>query len=116
MIGFAQIAGIWPGMSRSGSAIMGGLWAGLDYNLATQYSFIIATPILGAATAYDLLKISSSLNFQEIKFFFLGFFVTFFVALTTVALFIKFLKKYSLRVFAYYRILMAFYLYHLSCL
>ena len=116
MVGIAQIAGLWPGMSRSGSAMMGGLFAGLDYKLSAQYSFIIAVPILSASTGYELLKVSSALHFQEIQFFLIGFFVTFFVALLSISFLLKFLKRYSLSVFAFYRIIMAFYLYHLTCL
>ena len=47
---------LWPGFSRSGSTIMGGMLLGEKRALAAEYSFVAAVPIMFAATGYDLLK------------------------------------------------------------
>ena len=54
-VGVAQIFALIPGVSRSGSSIVGGLLAGLDRPTATAFSFYLSIPLLGAATVVDLL-------------------------------------------------------------
>lgn len=56
-IGFAQAIAIMPGISRSGSTIAGGMYRGLSRPLATRYSFLLATPIILAAGAKQLLDV-----------------------------------------------------------
>ncbi len=49
-VGVAQAFAILPGISRSGTTIVCGLWAGLDRDVAVRFSFLLAIPaILGAA-------------------------------------------------------------------
>ena len=55
-IGLAQCVSLIPGMSRSGSTIVGGLLAGLDRRFATEYSFFLALPTMIIATIYQMLK------------------------------------------------------------
>ncbi|MGC8659892.1 MAG: undecaprenyl-diphosphate phosphatase, partial [Desulfomonilaceae bacterium] len=55
-IGLIQCLALWPGVSRSASTILGGLFCGLDRRIAAEYSFIAAVPILTAAAVYDLYK------------------------------------------------------------
>jgi undecaprenyl-diphosphatase len=54
-VGLAQVLALVPGVSRSGSSIVGGLLSGLDRRAATAFSFYLAIPTLGAATLVDLL-------------------------------------------------------------
>jgi undecaprenyl-diphosphatase len=58
-VGFFQIIALIPGLSRSGSTLVGGLWVGLSHEDAARFSFLLATPIIGAAA---LLKIPSLLK------------------------------------------------------
>jgi undecaprenyl-diphosphatase len=55
-VGFAQAVAMFPGVSRSGATIMGGLIFGLSRKTATEFSFFLAIPTMFAATAYDVYK------------------------------------------------------------
>ena len=105
-IGVAQCASLLPGMSRSGSTIIGGLLRGLDRKVATEYSFFLALPTLIVATCYQMWK--SRDVFQPDDYFALGIgmLVSFIVAWIVIAAFLTFVKRHTLRPFAYYRILM----------
>lgn len=65
-VGCFQILGLFPGISRSGSTIVGGMSAGLKRETAFKYSFMLYIPISLAATALELfdLSISSELIFH----------------------------------------------------
>ena len=58
-VGAAQVLALLPGISRSGVTIIGGLWAGLSYEQASRFAFMLATPVIAAAALKkipDLLK------------------------------------------------------------
>lgn len=107
MVGCFQCLSLWPGMSRSASTIIGGLFSGLDRKTATEYSFLAAVPVMVAATSYDLLKSWRFLEFQDIQFFAVGFVVSFISAALAIKAFISLVQRWSLAPFAYYRILIA---------
>jgi undecaprenyl-diphosphatase len=53
-VGFAQAAALLPGISRSGASIVAGLLLGLTHDDAARYSFLLATPVIGAAALFEL--------------------------------------------------------------
>ncbi len=53
-IGCMQVFALIPGISRTGSAMTGGLWTGLSHEDALRFSFLLATPIIGAAAFLEL--------------------------------------------------------------
>ncbi len=107
MIGCFQCLSLWPGMSRSASTIIGGLFSGLDRKTATEYSFLAAVPVMVAATSYDLLKSWKLLEAQDLVFFAVGFLVSFVSAALAIKTFIGLVQRWSLAPYAYYRILIA---------
>jgi len=111
-IGLFQLLALWPGFSRSGSTISGGLFLGISRAVAAEFSFIIAVPLMTVACLYDLLKVWDKLNMADIQMFAIGFFVSFLVAYISVVWFIKFLNKSTLASFAYYRFILAFVSYY----
>jgi undecaprenyl-diphosphatase len=109
-IGLWQIISLWPGFSRSGSTIAGGMLTGVSRAAAADFTFIMAIPIMVAASGYSLLKaFKDGIAFTpEITLFFVvGFVVSFIVALFAVITFIKLVQKLSLTYFAYYRFIVA---------
>jgi undecaprenyl-diphosphatase len=105
-IGLAQCASLIPGMSRSGSTIIGGLLAGLDRKVATEYSFFLALPTIIAATVYETWKARGTFTDQDFLALGMGMAVSFLVAWAVIAAFLTYVQRHTLRVFAYYRIIL----------
>lgn len=105
-IGIAQCAALIPGMSRSGSTIIGGLLVGLDRKVATEYSFFLALPTLITATCYEMWKSRGLFRHDDYVALGIGLLVSFVIAWIVIAAFLTFVKRHTLRPFAYYRILM----------
>ncbi len=107
LVGAFQILALWPGFSRSGSTIAGGLFLGLSRKAAADFSFIIAVPVMIIACFYDLLKSLSDLNSNDLIMIAIGFVTAFVVAYVSVLWFLKFLNKSTLTSFACYRFVVA---------
>jgi undecaprenyl-diphosphatase len=106
-IGLWQCLALWPGVSRSGATIVGGLLCRLDRRAATTYSFLAAVPTMGAATLYDLYASRGSLQVADALPLLVGFVVSFVAAWAAVRTFVAMLQRFTLRPFAWYRILVA---------
>ncbi|PYI57171.1 undecaprenyl-diphosphate phosphatase [Paenibacillus flagellatus] len=106
-IGIAQCLSLWPGFSRSGATIAGGMLAGASRAAAADFTFLIAIPVMCAATGYELLKSYGTMTPDDIGFLAVGFVVSFVVALLAVVTFIKLVGKLKLTYFSYYRFALA---------
>ncbi|WP_178024295.1 undecaprenyl-diphosphate phosphatase [uncultured Paenibacillus sp.] len=108
LIGIYQcISVLWPGFSRSGSTIAGGMLSGASYKAAADFSFLIAIPIMCAVSGYEMLDSYRYLTSDTIGYFLIGFVVAFVVAYVVVLAFLKLIQKVKLRHFAYYRFILA---------
>ena len=105
-VGLAQCVALIPGMSRSGSTIVGGLLLGLDRKVATEFSFFLALPTMFAATGYKFVQSYHLFNAQDLLALFIGMVVSFLVAWTVIAAFLTYVKRHSLKVFGYYRVVL----------
>jgi undecaprenyl-diphosphatase len=105
-IGLCQTIAMFPGVSRSGATIMGGLLLGLDRKTAAEFSFILAIPTMLGATSLDLWKNSAALSLNDAGVLATGFTAAFLAALITVRLAIAFVSRVGFEPFGYYRILM----------
>ena len=103
-VGLAQCFSLIPGTSRSGATIMGGMLFGLSRQVATEFSFFLAVPIMFAATGYQLLKYRHLLTADDIGPFAVGFVVSFVAALAAVKGLIRYVAHHDFRAFAWYRI------------
>ena len=106
IIGCCQCLALWPGFSRSASTIMGGMLLGLRRELAAEYSFIAAVPIIAGAAGYDMLKSLSLFSSADIPFFAVGLLLAFVSAWAAIKTFIALLGRVTLRPFAVYRLLL----------
>ena len=105
-VGLFQCLALWPGMSRSGSTIIGSMLIGFERKLAAEFSFFIAVPALSVAVAYDLLKSWNSLSVADIPDFAVGFGVSFLTAAVAIKIFLALLGRCTMRPFGYYRIVL----------
>jgi undecaprenyl-diphosphatase len=103
-VGLAQACALFPGVSRAGATIMGGLLAGLSRTAATEFSFFLAMPTMFAATLYDLYKNLDLLHASDVPHFALGFVVAFLTALVVVRIFLAYVGRHNFTPFAWYRI------------
>ncbi len=103
-IGFAQSLALIPGVSRSGATILGGMSFGLSRQVATEFSFFLAIPVMFAATGYDLLKHRDLLSMEDAGLFSIGFIAAFFSALVAIKTLIRYVAGHDFKIFAWYRI------------
>ena len=103
-IGCAQALALIPGVSRSGATILGGMSFGLSRQVATEFSFFLAIPVMFAATGYDLLKSRDLLSVDDAGLFLVGFVAAFLSALVAIKTLIRYVAGHDFRIFAWYRI------------
>lgn len=107
MIGCFQILALWPGFSRSGSTISGGMLVGTSQKAAAEFTFIVSVPIMGAASLLDLLDNRAGLTGADLPLFLIGLCASFVVGMLAVVTFVNMMKKLKLSWFAYYRLALA---------
>ncbi|NBD26103.1 undecaprenyl-diphosphate phosphatase [Paenibacillus glycinis] len=107
MIGLLQCLSLWPGFSRSGSTIAGGMLTGTSYKAAADFSFLMAIPIMVVASGYEMLDSYKYITGDNLTFFIVGFLVSFVVAWLVIVLFLRFIQKVKLTHFAIYRFILA---------
>lgn len=103
-IGLAQCVALIPGTSRSAATMIGGLLTGCNYETSAQFSFIIAVPVMMAATGLDLIKSAHLYSSQEWMIIGLGMGISFITAYITMKALIKWINTIKLMPFALYRI------------
>lgn len=103
-IGLAQLLSLIPGTSRSATTILGAYALGVSREAATEFSFLLSVPVLGAATLYDLFKARHALTTDDAAMLAIGTLVSFVVALAVIQAFLKFVSRNDFKVFAWYRI------------
>lgn len=107
-IGLFQVLALWPGLSRSLVTILGGVLLGLSLLQAIHFSFLLGLLTSGVATTYKLLTAGSEmLNTLSGSSMALGIGMAFIFGLATIHAFLGYLKTHGLRLFAYYRMVLA---------
>lgn len=106
-IGLYQCLALWPGFSRSGATISGGVLLGLDYRAAADFTFMMAVPIMFGASALSLYKKWTFITFEIVPFFTIGFISAFIFAYISIRFFLILISKVKLKPFALYRIILA---------
>jgi undecaprenyl-diphosphatase len=103
-VGVAQCLSLIPGTSRSGATIMGGMLSGLSRDVATEFSFFLAIPVMVAATGYEMAKNRALLSADDLAMIAVGFAVSFVAALAAVKGLIRYVAHHDFNAFAWYRI------------
>ena len=103
-VGLAQVTSLFPGVSRSGATIIGGLLMGLSRPVATQFSFYLALPTVSAASLFGLVKGFHLLGAADVLPLVVGFVAAFASALVVIRSFLHYVRGHDMSVFGYYRI------------
>ena len=106
IIGLFQIIALIPGTSRAGITITAGRMLGFDRTDSAKISFYLSIPALAGASTIgikDLLKENIEFNFIVL----VGIFLSFIFSLITIKYFLKFIKKFSFKIFVFYRIILS---------
>jgi undecaprenyl-diphosphatase len=105
LLGTYQAFALIPGVSRSGSTIIGGLMHRIDRAAIVEFSFVLSVPTIFAASAYDLMKMQISLSGMEMLLLAVGFLASWMSAFFCVRMFIRFVSSHTFIPFAVYRII-----------
>lgn len=106
-VGLVQCLSLWPGFSRSGATISGGVLFGMNHRTAADFTFIMAVPIMMGASLVSVLKNWEYLSMDHISFYIVGFLSAFVFSLLSIRFFLKLISKIKLVPFAIYRIVLA---------
>ncbi len=105
-VGLAQcLAVLFPGASRSGSTIIGGMLFGIPRKVATEFSFYLALVVLSGAALYSLFKDRHNLHIEDASYWGLGLLAAFISAYFCIRWLLKFVSTHSFTGFAWYRII-----------
>lgn len=104
LMGTAQALAVIPGMSRSGSTITAGLFAGLNRVTATRFSFLLGVPIIFGALVKVLTDGGGGAVREDALLFIVGILAAFLSGMFAIKFMLSYLSRHSLKVFAYYRI------------
>ncbi|WP_046174337.1 undecaprenyl-diphosphate phosphatase [Domibacillus indicus] len=106
-VGLIQCLSLWPGFSRSGATISGGVLMGMSHRAASDFTFIMAVPIMAGASFISLLKNWQYFTMDAMPFFIVGFVSAFLFALISIKFFLRLINRIKLVPFAIYRIVLA---------
>ncbi|MCD8133042.1 MAG: undecaprenyl-diphosphate phosphatase [Clostridiales bacterium] len=105
VIGLCQtVAAVFPGTSRSGSTIIGGLLLGISRTAAAEFTFFLAIPAMVGGSAIKLLKYDGAFSSDELLLLGVGTLVAFVVSIIAIKFLMSYIKKHDFTVFGWYRI------------
>ena len=104
-IGFIQCLAMVPGVSRSGSTIVGALMLGVSKRAAAEFSFFLSLPTMAGAVGYDLYKNRDVLDFSALSDIAVGFVLAFITAVLVVRWLLNFVSRNGYALFGWWRII-----------
>ena len=105
-IGFFQMLALIPGTSRSGATIVGALIIGVSREIAAEFTFFLAIPVMFGASLLKLIKFGFAFTAGEFGYLMLGCVVSFAVSIFAIKFLMGYIKKNDFKVFGYYRIVL----------
>ena len=106
LIGVFQVLSLIPGTSRSGSTIIGGILIGTSRELAAEFTFFLAIPVMFGASLLKLLKFGLAFTGVELAVLIVGMVVAFGVSIFAIKFLMGYIKKHDFKVFGWYRIVL----------
>ncbi len=103
---FQLIAGIFPGTSRSGATILGGIAFGMSRVVAAEFTFFLAIPTMLGASLLKLFKFGFSFTFAEVILLLVGMISAFLVSVFAIKFLMGYIKKHDFKFFGKYRIIL----------
>ena len=107
LIGFFQLlAAAFPGTSRSGATIIGALLIGVSRKAASEFTFILAIPVMLGASLLELLDFGFHLSGTEWTILLIGMISAFVVSVFVIKFLLSYIRKHDFKVFGWYRIVL----------
>lgn len=103
---FQLIAAVFPGTSRSGATILGALLIGVSREIAAEFTFFLAIPVMFGASLLKLVKFGFAFTSFELIVLLVGTFVSFVVSVWAIKFLMGYIKKHDFKVFGWYRIIL----------
>ena len=103
---FQLIAAVFPGTSRSGATILGALLIGISREVAAEFTFFLAIPVMFGASLLKLLKFGFAFTSFELIVLGVGTIVSFVVSVWAIKFLMGYIKKHDFKVFGWYRIIL----------
>ncbi len=103
---FQLIAAVFPGTSRSGATILGALLIGISREVAAEFTFFLAIPVMFGASLLKLIKFGIEFTSFELIVLLVGMIVAFVVSLGAIKFLVGYIKKHDFKVFGWYRIVL----------
>ncbi len=103
---FQLVAAVFPGTSRSGATIIGGLILGLSRIVAAEFTFYLAVPVMFGASFLKLLKFGLHFSTLELSVLLVGMVTAFLVSIFVIHFLMGYIKKHDFKVFGWYRIIL----------
>lgn len=103
---FQLIAAVFPGTSRSGATILGGLLIGVSRTVAAEFTFFLAVPVMFGASLLKLVKFGFAFTGTEVLILLTGMIVAFVVSMLVIKFLMGYIKKHDFKVFGWYRIVL----------
>ena len=103
---FQVIAAVFPGTSRSGATILGGILLGVSRGIAAEFTFFLAIPVMFGASLIKLLKFGFAFSSAELGILAAGMVTAFLVSLVVIRFLMGYIKKHDFKVFGWYRIVL----------
>lgn len=103
---FQLIAAVFPGTSRSGATIIGGLMIGVSRTVAAEFTFILAIPVMAGASLLKMLKFGFHFTGMEAAILGAGMVVAFVVSVIVIRFLMGYIRKHDFKAFGWYRIVL----------
>ncbi len=101
---FQLLAAAFPGTSRSGATIIGALLIGISRKAASEFTFILAIPVMLGASLLELLDFGFNLTGMEVVILLVGMISAFLVSIFVIKFLLSYIRKHDFKVFGWYRI------------